>query len=308
MKHETILAATAAAACLAEVHAAPKPGLVDRAGPGAHRDMDYSTFLASSMALAPYWAPQATVGLAGMKPNEALVFLRKQGLLMDRAMLTATGGVNTHKGLIFALSLLLYGAGFLLCSRRRLTPEETAKSAAAAVKGCCRKELEALKDAPPQRKLTSGEKIFLAHGLRGIRGEAESGFPSALAAGLPSLRKALASEASLNDSALYALFHIMDVCEDTNIVARKGYPFWIGEYRRMLAPLLELKPPFSKQDMAVVLDVDTRFSDEGISPGGAADLLTCTLFLHWIDGYPNQFVNTNPAEYNICNFSEEVET
>jgi hypothetical protein len=60
--------------------------------------------------------------------------------------------------------------------------------------------------------------------------------------------------------------------------------------------------------MAVIDHADKRFSTEGISPGGAADLLTCTLFLHWIDGYPNQFVNNIPAEYNICNFFREVKT
>jgi len=301
VNHETLLATIASAACLTEVHAAPKPGLVDRAGSGAHKDMDYSTFLASAMALAPYWSAQAAVGLAGTKPADALAVLRQQGLLMDRAMFAATGGINTHKGLVFALSLLLYGAGFLLFSGRRLKAGETAETAAAAIQGCCRKELETLKDAPPQRKLTSGEKIFLAHGLRGIRGEAESGFPSVLSVGLPCLRKALLSGADLNDSALYSLFHIMEACEDTNIVARKGYSFWKETYRELLSPLLALEPPFSERDMAVIDLADKRFSSEGISPGGAADLLTCTLFLHWIDGYPNQFVNNIPTEYNICN-------
>jgi hypothetical protein len=27
-----------------------------------------------------------------------------------------------------------------------------------------------------------------------------------------------------------------------------------------------------------------------------------------VDKYPNQFVNIRTSEYNICNFSEEVET
>lgn len=308
MNHAIILATTATAACLAEVHAAPKPGLVDRRGPGAHTDMDYSTFLASSMALAPHWAFQAGVGLSGLPPGKALPLLRKRGRLMDRDMFTATRGINTHKGLIFAMSLLLYGAGFLLSSGKRLNPKDTAKYAAAAIRGCCEKELETLRKTPPQRELTSGEKIFLLHGLRGIRGEAESGFATVVNVGIPRLRKALASGASLNESALYSLFHIMETCEDTNIVARKGYPFWKECYRKRLSPLLRLEPPFSEEDWAVIVERDLLFSTEGISPGGAADLLTCTLFLHWVDEYPNQFVNIRTSEYNICNFSEEVET
>jgi triphosphoribosyl-dephospho-CoA synthetase len=260
------------------------------------------------VALAPHWSFQADVGLTGCPPGEALPLLRKRGQLMDRDMFTATRGINTHKGLIFAMSLLLYGAGFLLSSGRRLNPKDTAKYAAAAIKGCCEKELETLRKAPPKRELTSGEKIFLLHGLRGIRGEAESGFATVVNVGIPSLRQALASGATFNESALFSLFHIMEACEDTNIVSRKGYPFWKECYRKRLSPLLKLKPPFSEEDMAVIIETDLLFSTEGISPGGAADLLTCTLFLHWMDEYPNQFVNIKPPAYNICNFSEEVET
>ena len=38
-------------AMLCEVSATPKPGLVDRATNGAHRDMDFFTFLSSATAL-----------------------------------------------------------------------------------------------------------------------------------------------------------------------------------------------------------------------------------------------------------------
>lgn len=307
MTHDLLLATIATAACLTEVHTAPKPGLVDRIGPGAHSDMDYSTFLASSMALAPYWSGQAALGLSGTRPDRALAPLRRRGILMERAMFDNTGGINTHKGLIFAMSLLLYGAGFRIACNDRLGPQGIAQTAAAAVKGCCRKELEQLRNAGPDRKLTSGEKIFLACGLTGIRGEAERGFPTILGMGLPALGKALARGASLNDSALHALFHLMEGCEDTNIVARKGFPFWKGQYRQMVSPLLALTPPYSEDDRKLIAEADASFTSEGLSPGGAADLLTCTLFLHWTDGYPNQFVNIKGGEYNICNFFGEVE-
>ena len=50
-----ILAQFAARALLEEVAVTPKPGLVDRANNGAHKDMDFSTFQASAAALTPYW-------------------------------------------------------------------------------------------------------------------------------------------------------------------------------------------------------------------------------------------------------------
>ena len=50
------IGSTCALALLLEVAATPKPGLVDRLTNGAHTDMDFSTFLASTTAIAPYFA------------------------------------------------------------------------------------------------------------------------------------------------------------------------------------------------------------------------------------------------------------
>ena len=49
-------------ALLLEVSATPKPGLVDRLGNGAHNDMDFSTFLSSAAAIAPYFSACAKAG------------------------------------------------------------------------------------------------------------------------------------------------------------------------------------------------------------------------------------------------------
>ena len=49
-------AALATQALLEEVCVTPKPGLVDCANTGSHRDMDLFTFLRSAAALTPYWA------------------------------------------------------------------------------------------------------------------------------------------------------------------------------------------------------------------------------------------------------------
>jgi len=44
----------AVAALYAELNLTPKPGLVDRANSGAHRDMDHALFVASIGAIAPW--------------------------------------------------------------------------------------------------------------------------------------------------------------------------------------------------------------------------------------------------------------
>ena len=47
---------------LEEVRTTPKPGLVDLRDSGAHRDMNYETFVASTDAVAPYIVKMARAG------------------------------------------------------------------------------------------------------------------------------------------------------------------------------------------------------------------------------------------------------
>ncbi|MBU1082359.1 MAG: triphosphoribosyl-dephospho-CoA synthase, partial [Spirochaetes bacterium] len=95
----------AARSLLREAEAAPKPGLVDRLGPGSHSDMDIGHFRLSAAALEPYFTRMAEEG----DPER----LRSLGIEAEAAMLAATGGVNTHKGAIWALGLLCAAAGTL---------------------------------------------------------------------------------------------------------------------------------------------------------------------------------------------------
>ncbi len=55
LRDRALLAQFTTGALLEEVAVTPKPGLVDRANNGAHRDMDFSTFQASAAALTQYW-------------------------------------------------------------------------------------------------------------------------------------------------------------------------------------------------------------------------------------------------------------
>jgi len=283
MYYSVQLAQLATAACIQEVMASPKPGLVDKYNSGAHKDMDFTTFLLSASALAPFWQRQANVGLSGISPQKALPYLRETGRTMEAAMLEATNGINTHKGLIFALSLLLYGTGFALHMKVPITAQSCANFAAQVVGGCCKKELESLRTSPPKRPLTHGEKLYLEYGLTGIRGEAEKGFPTVINWGLPALKHALSLGMSMNDSCLYALFRIMRHCEDTNVVSRSSYYFWAHIYPTYVDKLLRLPIPFSKREKKIIEKIDELFSEKGVSPGGAADLLSCTMFLYWVE-------------------------
>lgn len=275
---ETLLGALASEATAAEILVSPKPGLVDPRDSGCHKDMDWTTFLLSAAALAPHWGPQARPGLEGVPPSSAFPLLRERGRLMERDMFAATGGVNTHKGLIFALSLWLYAAGHTIRRGQLGTPETLGALAGSPVAGCVERELHPLRETLPPRPLTHGERLFLEHGVTGIRGEAERGFPGVVHRGLPALREARSAGASRNDAALAALLALMSSCEDSNVIHRGGYPFWVGPYLQEVARAREaFDPPRGNHE--ALLPLDRLLRAHRVSPGGAADLLACTLFV-----------------------------
>ena len=272
------LGRAAAASALREIMTAPKPGLVDPLGSGCHTDMDWHTFTKSCEAIAPYWEAQANTGVNGTPPESALAALRAAGVEMERAMFEATGGVNTHKGLIYLMSLLLYGAGRAVFLGKKPNAESAARLAAEAAAGSVERELRPLLERADTAYMTHGEKLYALHSITGVRGEAEAGFPSVLNAGLPELLRAESLGAGDNNAAIASLLAIMEVCEDSNVIHRGGYEFWRGEYHGLVRSAREGFDPVSG-GFETIAALEKRFLPLRISPGGAADLLSCTFFL-----------------------------
>jgi triphosphoribosyl-dephospho-CoA synthetase len=243
--------------------------------------MDWVTFALGASALAPYWRVQALDGfrMAHYKPLDGIAEkLRATGLEMERAMYVATGGVNTHKGLIFALSLITGSSG--VCARRNeFGCDAVLRMSGDIISPLVSADLERVeKRARGGEKLTHGEEIYLAHGLGGIRTEAAKGFPS-VRTGLAALTEALSRGAPLRGAAIAALLKLMTVCEDTNVIHRGGMRFWKNEYRDMVRETARKFDP-SEPDAGSVGKLGEPLVSLGISPGGAADLLACTLFLY----------------------------
>jgi triphosphoribosyl-dephospho-CoA synthetase len=247
--------------------------------------MNYGTFLKSALSLAPHWPRQALIGEETADPKLAMARLRQVGQEMERAMTAATGGVNTHKGLIFALSLLLWAGAANLREGLPLDSRSVTARSSRLVEGCVAAELEPLRRRQ-NRPLSHGERLFLLHGVTGIRGEAEGAFPSITGSGLPALKLALADGASLEEAALDALLALMTVCEDSNVIHRGGYAYWKETYRAEVSTFRRRFTAWDDRKRQNLLELDRLFLQRRISPGGAADLLACTLFLFWLESPP----------------------
>ena len=270
-------AALALRGLLDEVCTTPKPGLVDRANSGSHRDMDIFTFTASAAALAPYLRRCVEIGqqTQQLSPEQTFHALRKAGIQAEQAMFAATGGVNTHKGAIFTMGTVCGALG------RLWTPEAPCREPAAIARACGEMAAQAMEAdfaamAAAPAPMTVGQQLYREYGMKGIRGEVADGLPSVLRVGLPALERALAAGKSRNDAAAVTLLYLIAQVDDTNMIARGGMAL-AAEAREQVRRLLEREPLPEPEEIA---RLDQEFIHRRLSPGGCADLLAVTLFLH----------------------------
>lgn len=81
---------------LYEVSTTPKPGLVDRANPGAHKDMDFFTFINSSVIFYEYFYNCVKMGLEfhGNDYTKLLSNIRPIGIEAEYSMFHATNNIK----------------------------------------------------------------------------------------------------------------------------------------------------------------------------------------------------------------------
>jgi len=269
------IAAQAFCALVEELSTTPKPGLVDRNNNGAHTDMQVKHFMASAIALRPFFCKMAETGFLtrDLPPKETFRQIRQIGLEAETAMLSATRGVNTHKGAIFSLGLMCAAAG-------RIDPAHWTASAlcatcSAMAQGIVEQELA---NITPETAKTPGEKFYALYGVDGARGQAERGFSAVLHAGLPILREGLRMGLLLQDAGAAALLHLIAAQDDTNLIHRGGRETQL-RIRQALTDLLSATAFPAEEKL---LELDNKFISENLSPGGSADLLALTYFLYFL--------------------------
>ena len=251
------LAYTAHFALERELLTTPKPGLVDRDNNGAHTDMDVPLFLKSAASLVPYFKTAVRLGLddAGMEP------LKDAGLAAERTMFAATNGVNTHKGMIYSMGLLLYGMGKALS----FGGDAVDHAAALAKTDAEERLLNAL-----AKTCTNGAKVYRDHGARGAVGEAADGFFHARYCA----DRLKAHEGSENPGAL-ALVDVMVVLEDVNLLHRGGEDGL--RFARENALRIAMLP--ENERINALRALDREMIGRNLSPGGAADMLALGFLL-----------------------------
>lgn len=255
-------------ALLDEISLSPKPGLVDKFSCGSHADMDYQSFLASSAAISGWFEELVRAGFCFDQDDQrkALPVIRNIGLRMESDMYASTKNVNTHKGLIFLMGLSLFACGRLYSRQDQFNAEIFRGIIRDICKGIVLQELVYLKSS----KTTHGEEIFRKYGYSGARGEVENGFPMVFDHGLPQL---MAAEIPGDEDFFKCLLAITSNNNDTNILYRRG-PDVLKAFQILC------KNAFENFNIANYSVVAKFCESENISPGGSADLLAVTIFVH----------------------------
>lgn len=249
-----IIAHLATQALQAELDTTPKPGLVDKDNNGAHHDMDYALMQRSIDTLHPYFVKLALLGCADALPTHTSI--RDIGIEAEKAMLSATNGVNTHKGALFSMGLAVVAAAH----------EKNTDSLQTTIK--------ALAASFPDTNGTHGSKAkLLSKGTTAIKGaldNAREGYEMLFAEWLPFYieRRKERDAHTLHKT----LLRIMCDLDDTNVIYRTDLAT-AEEVKQEARALLD---SFSK---AALKDMDRHYTTRNISPGGAADMLSLTIFI-----------------------------
>ncbi len=266
-------------ALLAELETWPKPGLVSHVDQGSHDDMDHASFRRSAAALRPFYGRMASAGAAGAEMD----CLRHVGRQAEQAMLTATGGVNTHRGAIFGLGLLCAAAGAVWTEGFVEPCGVSARPPAALLGATVRQRWGNDIMSGPIPLYSHGAGALRRYGAGGARAEAAAGFPSVLQIGLPALRRGRAIAVHDDGPAhVEAFFSLLAAVEDTNLLHRAGAA-GLHTSRRAAADFLAAggigRPDWLQHAAAIHHD----FVRRRLSPGGCADLLAATIFLDSVE-------------------------
>lgn len=237
-----------------ELDTTPKPGLIDRDDNGAHTDMTYSTMQNSIKALRPFFNRLTAMGTRDTMP--APHDICNIGIEAERAMLAATAGVNTHRGALFALGLTALAAAHTHHRHNQIT--------APALRSC----IGSIAGLLPGSKDSHGDRAVTRHHVDGALAMARKGYEALFDCWLPFYR-------SLSSDTLQphkTLLLIISQLDDTNVIHRCGY----DKAQLVKQQAAELLNHFSTEGLR---QMNSEFIAQNISPGGAADMLSLTMFI-----------------------------
>lgn len=261
------LADLAVQALLDEVRLTPKPGLVDVRGSGVHHDLTLELMERSAASLHTTFIDFAREAerhqWVNLHLREELGRLGREG---EHVMMQATGGINTHRGAIWALGLLLGG----------LNVRQAPSTVTALLHNAGALARMADRFYQPNNS-SNGAKVRLRYGVDGAREQAAQNFPQIMD-GLQQLYRSRQAGALEPAARLDALLAIAARLSDTCVVHRSGVAglHWMQQQAKKTLAAGGYATAAGQAQYAVL---ESGMLQRNASPGGAADLLSACLFI-----------------------------
>jgi triphosphoribosyl-dephospho-CoA synthase len=258
------LATLAMQALIDEAELTPKPALVDRLGTGAHTDLSLELMKRSARNLRESFELMANVSYRHTPNQNLREELGRVGRLAENSMLSVTGGVNTHRGAIWSLGLLVSAAAMGTGSLNKIMN----------LAG----QLARIPDRQAPKANSNGSRAIRRYQVCGAQGEARSGFPHVRNSGLPVLDRSRQQGFGEAIARLNALLAIMVSLNDTCLLHRGGLAALTTAQVGATA-VLAAGGAGAARGWKRLQRLGNDLMTLNASPGGSADLLAATLFL-----------------------------
>lgn len=258
------LADLAVNALIAEAALAPKPGLVDRYSNGAHEDMDYALLVKSALSLKQTFYDIAYHSYGQTISQSLREDIAEIGRTGEQLMLQATNGINTHKGAIWALGLMIS----VIASQKHT---EITANELLSICGVLASYSDRFYHAAIP---TKGMQMKQKYGIHGAAKEAQQGFPT-----IVSSLKFFTEPSTLDDTFwINQLLYFMSKVDDTCILSRSDLSQLqaIQCFSQEILSAGGYQTPIGQK---LYQKLCQYCLDHRLSPGGSADLLAAVIFL-----------------------------
>lgn len=264
-------------AMIYEVSCYPSPGLVSPVSCGAHKDMDFFTFIDSTSVLSKYLTLFVQEGFSNKSYKEIFDAIRKIGITAEQDMFVKTKGINTHKGMLFLMGITCAAIGKAIYEKKGF--ECIQSIIKEMTTGIVEKELIQLNHTDAQ---SHGEKLFFKYKTDGVRGEVERGIPTVFQFSLDFYKENF--ELNIKDRLVHTLIGIMQICDDSTILHRHSVKI-LEEVKETAREVIAMGGMKTTKGREKIDNLCTEFIERNISPGGSADLLGVTVFLSLVEEY-----------------------
>jgi triphosphoribosyl-dephospho-CoA synthase len=240
----------------------PKPGLVSFIDNGAHLDMNGNMLFRSLFGLRHYFYQAGFHATLNSAP-EVLVNL---GIQAEERMQNITGGINTHRGAIFALGIFCTSACKLSKKYKKISTNDLHHAIV--------DDWSIYLENHHRNVGTHGELVRQKYAVADAKQIAIEGYKLVF-----DLFHQLGD--TFDDKELFGLIAYQNLLlkiDDINILYRTGKQGL--DFARLNIQTITFDNKQNAIDQAI--DIHRLFSEKKISPGGVADMLAVLYFLHYL--------------------------